>query len=78
MITAEDVLKDLDEIKTGTGRYEGKVATETDKLIEAVKVLVKVLITMRSNQMLPEDVKKAKYTAAEARKAAKPAPQKEA
>jgi hypothetical protein len=50
MITVEDALKDLEIIE--------KEAGENKSVVKAIKVLVKFLSTMRSNQLLTEDKKK--------------------
>ena len=57
MITIEAVISDLDAISKGTGIY-ANLKTDTEKIIEAIKVVMKFLSTMRSNQLLPEDEKK--------------------
>lgn len=55
MITVEAALSDLEAIDKGEGKYAGK--TDTQKVIEVAKVLVKFLSTIRSNQLLTEEEK---------------------
>ena len=49
MITVEGALKDLEVIE--------KEATDSKAVVKAIKVLVKFLSTMRSNQLLTEQDK---------------------
>jgi len=56
LITIEGVLEDLDGIEKG--EYQGKkLVTESEKLIATVRVIMKFLSTMRSNQLLTEEEK---------------------
>lgn len=52
MITVEAAVSDLEQIEKDVS------LTDTQKLIKAIKVLVKFLSTMRSNQLLTEEDKK--------------------
>jgi len=52
MITVEAVLSDIEKIEKDEGMSEQK------KLFAVVKVIMKFLSTMRSNQLLTEDEKK--------------------
>ena len=57
MISIEAVTSDLDAINNGTGAY-ADLKTDSQKLIAIVKVIMKFLSTMRSNQLLTEEEKK--------------------
>ena len=58
MIDREEALRDLELIKQGkTNKYIGEIKTDTDKIIEAIKVLVKIIVNIRTNQLLTEKEK---------------------
>jgi len=57
VITDSDIYSDLQEIKKGTGRYKD-VKTVEDKVFEVCRLFAKILVSIRTNQLLTEDEKK--------------------